>query len=322
MIKPKKLKTGSKIGLVCPSGCFNKRGEPQLRACSKILEDKFNIKFILSPNFHAVDKYEVSGGTAEQRAEDINGFFRREDIDAIWCFQGGNTANEILDHLDYDLISKSPKIFTGLSDITVLLNAINQKTSLITVHSTDPKAGVDDWHMEKPYSHSEFSRVLVEGEVGDIPQIADRVSVKSGNATGVLIGGNLRCFLKLAGTQYFPDLGGKILIVEGFSVDSQMSEVLFNIAKLKQQKNFDKLSGIIVGRYYGFDNETQLDPMGEKLSFEGILRDETNNYSFPIIKSHEFGHRCPSTFLPIGGIVSFDTESGKISIDENFLSEA
>ena len=31
---------------------------------------------------------------------------------------------------------------------------------------------------------------------------------------GVVVGGNIRCFLKLAGTEYMPDLNDKILLLE------------------------------------------------------------------------------------------------------------
>lgn len=68
-----------------------------------------------------------------------------------------------------------------------------------------------------------------------------------------------------------------------------------------------------------FDDQTQLDPQGRKLFFEDILLNALEDFSFPIIKSYEFGHRCPSTFLPIGGLVGFDTEAGCIAVEESFL---
>lgn len=34
---------------------------------------------------------------------------------------------------------------------------------------------------------------------------------------GIVVGGNIRCFLKLAGTEYTPDLTDKILLLENYS---------------------------------------------------------------------------------------------------------
>lgn len=312
-INPGQIQTRDRIGLICPSACCKPEHLSHLEAFIRIAEDRFGCQVELSKNFKAVDRFQQSAGTPKERADDLNDFFQRDDINAIWCFQGGNTANELLDLLNYDLIYNNPKPFIGLSDITVLLNAIFVKTGLVTFHGTDPKAGFEDWHMESEYSQSEFIETLVNGRTGAVPPFEARKEIKAGKASGQLIGGNLRCFLKLAGTDYFPDLSGRILILEGFSGDSELSEVAFNIAKLKQQKNFDKLAGVIVGKYYGFDQQQQYDNDGQQIRFEDIFCDAVSMYDFPILKSYDFGHRCPSTFLPIGGTVEFDTSSGEIA---------
>ena len=36
---------------------------------------------------------------------------------------------------------------------------------------------------------------------------------------GEVVGGNIRCFLKLAGTEYLPSFDGKILLLESYSGD-------------------------------------------------------------------------------------------------------
>ena len=37
---------------------------------------------------------------------------------------------------------------------------------------------------------------------------------------GIVVGGNIRCLLKLAGTEYWPDMNGKILLLESFIIIS------------------------------------------------------------------------------------------------------
>lgn len=64
---------------------------------------------------------------------------------------------------------------------------------------------------------------------------------------------------------------------------------------------FDKIKGVAVGFMYSF----QRDP-GYSAQFEDILLDVSKNYNFPILKINEFGHKCPNTPLPIGGVGEMD----------------
>lgn len=48
-----------------------------------------------------------------QRCEEIHTAFADQSIRAIICAVGGSHANELLPHLDYDLIKASRKIFCG-----------------------------------------------------------------------------------------------------------------------------------------------------------------------------------------------------------------
>lgn len=43
---------------------------------------------------------------------------------------GGYNCNQLLPHIDYDLIKNNPKKLCGFSDITALLNAIYAKREL------------------------------------------------------------------------------------------------------------------------------------------------------------------------------------------------
>ena len=92
-------------------------------------------------NFYSKDKYGVSGGTPEERANDINSMFADKNIKAIWCLQGGDTANQTLDLIDFDIVKNNPKLFLGKSDIDILLLALNKMTGVITIHCCDSKIG-------------------------------------------------------------------------------------------------------------------------------------------------------------------------------------
>lgn len=70
----------------------------------------------------------------DERAWDLNYMFKNDGIDAVFVTQGGYGSAQILDKIDYEAIKKSPKIFTGFSDITSLHLAMNKFSNLMTFH--------------------------------------------------------------------------------------------------------------------------------------------------------------------------------------------
>lgn len=307
-IVPKKLKKGDTVGIVSPSKHLDEEGIFKLKRAMKQIES-FGLKVIIGKNALKIDKYGYSAGSPQERAEDINNMFGDMSISAIWCSQGGHTANSILDLLDYELIQKYPKIFIGLSDITVLLNAINQKTGLITFHGPDPRGYPQDETFATQYAHEEFVNRLMKAEIGQIRKISQWKIIRNGSCKGILVGGNLHSLLKLAGTPHFPDVKNKILLLEGYQID--IPNAYYMIIQLQQMKIFQNISAIVVGYVYGFQHEKR------KIQFEDILLDLTKEYNFPILKINEFGHKCHNTILPIGGMAKLDLEKQIFAITSN-----
>ena len=71
------------------------------------------------------------GGTPKEVAEDINNMFADKSVKAIMAQTGGYSAISVLEHLNYELISKNPKPFIGMSDMTVYHLAILTKTGMV-----------------------------------------------------------------------------------------------------------------------------------------------------------------------------------------------
>lgn len=307
IIVPRRLKKGDNIGIVSPSKHLDEEGIFMLKRAVKQIE-LFGLKVTFGKNAFMVDKYGYSAGSPQERAEDINNMFADTGISAIWCSQGGHSANSILDLLNFDLIQKNPKIFIGLSDITILLNVINKKTGLITFHGPDPRGYPQDETFATQYAHEEFVDRLMNAKIGQIRKISTWKTIRNGSCRGILIGGNLHSLLKLAGTEYFPDVKNKILLLEGYQID--IPNAYFMINQLKQMKVFQNISAVVVGYVYGFQHEKR------KVTFEEILLDLTREYNFPILKINEFGHKCHNTVLPIGGYVKLDAEKLVFTIEK------
>ena len=293
----KRLNPGDCIGVISPSNPVENviarqynSGISHLKESGyKILEGKFT---------HA-----MSWGYAaspQEKAEDINAMFANPQVNAIMCTQGGFTANACLPYLDWEIIKNNPKIFIGISDITVLLNSIHAKTGLITFHGADVMWGFGN--DPRPYELEEFKQILNKARMAPIPVSDGAKCIRSGTATGRLLGGNINCLLKLVGTPYWPDFSGAILAIEAIDVPTASFDHMFQ--QLKQMGIFNQISGIIAGYIDGTDNNKET-----MFSMEEVLFRIVDEFNFPILKTNNFGHNCPNTTLPIGAIMHIDAKN-------------
>ncbi len=301
---PARLGKGDKIGIVSPSTPV----KPELLG-----QWHNGIEFLESLGLEAVPgkhTHSTTWGYAaapQEKAEDIHGMFADDSIRAIICSQGGATANGCLPYLDWELIRSHPKIFLGISDITVLLNAIHSKTGLVTFHGNDLLWGFG--RDPTPYDREEFIACLLEARTGEIPVNGQRRTVRPGVAQGKLLGGNLHCLLKLAGTPYFPDFREAIFFVEAIGITPEACDHLFQ--QLKQMGVFDSIRGVVVGFIDGLQNSEKA-----LMQMEEVLLRVTSEYAFPILKVDDFGHNCPNTVLPVGATVRMDADRRTIEVLE------
>lgn len=300
----KKLSPGDAIGIVSPSSPVTSDLTGQFNNGIAYLKNH-GFKVVLGNHVHSASlEYAAS---PQEKAEDINQMFADTSIKAIICSQGGATANACLPYLNWQLIEKSPKIFLGISDITVLLNAIHCKAGLVTFHGNDLLWGFG--RDLTVYDEQEFIGRLIDGKVGAIPANRERRTIRSGVAEGKLLGGNLNCLLKLAGTSYFPDFAGAILFVEAIGIQPEGCDHLFQ--QLKQIGVFDRIRGVIIGYIDGLQNDENATSQ-----MEDVLLHVTSEYAFPILKTDDFGHNCPNTILPVGGQVRIDADQQTIEVLE------
>jgi len=288
-----RLKKGDAIGVVAPSSRVES-GDEKLEHGTRFLE---NLGFEVVVGKHVCSNTLGYAASPLEKAEDINRMFANPAIKAILCAQGGDTANACLSELDWQLIRENPKIFGGISDITVLLNAIYARTGLVTFHGNDLMWGFG--RKPTPYDSQEFLHRLVEGRIGNIPANRPRQTIRRGRAEGRLLGGNLRCLLKLAGTHYLPDFNGAILFLESLGFDPASCDCM--LRQLKQMGIFDQVHGVIIGYIDGVDNDPQAN-----INMQDVLLNITGEYIFPILKVNDFGHNCPNTALPVGARVRID----------------
>jgi len=303
-----RLRAGATIGIIAPSKHVGEERSGRLIAFEEYAaRSGWNV--VRSPNLFKVDPYGISAGTPEERAFDINSMFLDDRIDAVWCFQGGDTVNQTLDLIDYDAIKAHPKILIGLSDIDVLLLAVYSRTGLVTFNGCDPKIW-EGQAMDIPYNQRWFQKRFFDRS-SEIEQTNARICLRPGVAQGRLIGCNIASIMKLLGTEFEPDFSGAVLFFESYK--SFGAEVISQTTQLDRFGILRQLSGIVVGNNFGFDGgRSQVTP-------ELIIRDLTERYRLPILKINEFGHYQPHAFLPIGVEVYIDAKEKRLGICRDFL---
>lgn len=219
-----------------------------------------------------------------RRGEYLMSCYENEQVKAIFDVSGGNLANQILEFLDFETIKKSGVQFWGYSDLTVVLNALYTK------------AGKSSWLYQVRNlvgRDGEEQRRRFQGEREQF--LTDDWKFLAGSRMeGILVGGNIRCFLKLAGTQYFPDLEGKLLFLESFGGGEGVITSL--LTQLKQMGAFDKIGGLLLGTF------TELDEKEGREKIEELVLSLRGERKFPVARTSQVGHGADSRGLPIGSI--------------------
>ena len=302
----KSLQPGDTIGIIAPSKPFTTDKQSELNNFVEYMDTQ-DIKVVFSEHFYAKEESDIGSVSAEARANDINVMFADKYINAIWCFQGGDPANQTLDLIDYNLVRTNPKLFLGKSDIDVLLLALNKLTGLVTFHTCDAKIGSGK-EMDFEYTKTWFRKRLFEKQKTIEPS-EEWTCVHQGEAEGKILGCNPISILRLAGTKYFPDFSDAILFFE--TLRSNPKEIRVHLTQLKQIGVFDQIKGVVIGNNQDFSSTG--------IKAEAVVGDFLAPYNLPILKINEFGHYQPHAFLPIGSKVRLDATNKSIDIIEDFL---
>ena len=289
----KKIKQGDYVGVISSSGLLKEKNKAEIEKSIKLINEiGLNVKlgkYTYESNIDNLIKNKIS---------DFNDMIVDKKIKMIIFSKGGNNVIDILDSLDYEMIKNNPKIYVGLSDLTIVLNAIYKKTNLITFHHLIFK-GI----LKNDFNKKAFIDMFLNHQK-EISFSKNVQVVNKGTAMGTLIGGNLISFSKILNTEYMPSLNNAILFFE--ECDEVDKEKVENILiEFKKNHVFELCSGVILGNY-SIDNNY----------FKDIFKKYVNK---PMIKCEDFGHSTYNLVLPIGAKVIFSADSEKIEIiDEIF----
>jgi muramoyltetrapeptide carboxypeptidase len=294
MIKqPPYLKKGDKIALVCPA---KKLPKPIDHAIE--LLKSWGLEVIIGDSVYA--SHHQFAGNDNLRTKDIQRFLDDPSIKAIISGRGGYGTIRIIDDLDFTTFNKSPKWFVGFSDITVILSHLIAQCNTQCLHA------------QMPYTFDESTEValisLRNALFGEKQTYEYQSTFKNkiGEASGILIGGNLTLLAMVQGSVSEMDFKDKILFLEDigeheFSIDRMLR-------MLKRAGKLTYLKGLIVGAF----NEIE----EEKISFgqtaDEVIWDIVKGYDYPVCFNFPTGHIENNLSMVLGAEVTLKVETNNV----------
>ena len=309
-MKVKKIEIGSTLGIMCPSSKFN---EPKTLEIFLEYLTKKGFKYKLGKSMN--ESYGYLAGSDEVRADDLNGFFKDDDVDAILCFRGGYGFARFLNEIDYELISKKPKLLIGFSDVTALLNAIYKKTKVIGLHG---EMGI---RMKKEYLENDFYsfKNMIDTMLGVAPSnllegFENAVSFKNNSIIkGEIVGGNLSLVASLMGTPYEIDTKDKILLLE--DVDEVPYTIDRYLCTLRLANKLKDAKALVIGYFTRCDKE----PTSTNQSIKDVLEEYTKDLDCQVVYNFPTGHDQPFVNVPLGVPVEINPISKSVIVLESLF---
>lgn len=314
IIKPDRLHYGDKVGLAAPAWL--------------ITEDdlKLSIQRVRELGFEPVYSDRILGkqgyfsGTDRERAEDFNNMIKNPEVKAVIFVNGGYGCARILDLVDYDAVRKNPKIIMGFSDCTALINAIYDRTGLVTFHGPIGRT------LHQDYNRRQFERLAVsptdkctiESSDGDLQKSAgnktfDRYTITSGKAQGKLTGGNLTVVCSMMGTPYQLDLQGKIVMIEDIGEEPYRIDRM--LTQLIASGELSKAAGIVFGICKGCDR-TDRSVAPNSFTLRQVIEDRIRPLNIPAVYGLSFGHNENNFTFPIGLSAELDADKMTLTLME------
>lgn len=294
MIKqPPYLKKGDKIALVCPAKKLPKSIDEAIAILSN-----WGLEVIIGESVYA--SHHQFAGTDKLRTKDIQQFLDDPSIKAIIAGRGGYGTIRIIDEVDFTQFNANPKWFVGFSDITVLLSHIISQS------------GVQCIHGQMPYTFEESTSEALDSLKNALfgkqqaYQYESEFLNRTGEATGLLIGGNLTLLAMLQGSVSEMDFSQKILFLEDVGEHEYSIDRMLRM--LKRAGKLASLKGLILGTFNEIVAEKT--PFGQTV--EEVIWDIVREYNYPVCFNFPTGHIDHNLAMVLGAEINLKVERNNV----------
>jgi muramoyltetrapeptide carboxypeptidase len=293
VIKPPAVRAGDTIGIVAPAS--NIKPELLEQGCREL--ESLGFKTFYRPDI--VTSYRYFAGPHERRRAEFLEMLQSNDIRAIFCARGGYGSGHLIPYLSADLIRQNPKIISGASDITLVLNFV-ERSGVVSFHG--PMVATSIRQGSAGYDRDVLLSLLQGSAQLCFPTDGTTV-LRPGIAEGRLTGGCLSLVVSTLGTHHEIDTTDSILVLE--DIDAKPYQIDRMITHLKQAGKFEGVRGVVFGEML---NCMQNPNQGYTL--EQVLLDLLAEFSFPVLFGFATGHTSrPNVIVPFGVRARLDLTS-------------
>lgn len=237
---------------------------------------------------------------------DIRWALSDPSIKAILCNRGGYGTIQLIDQLPFDEVKAARKWIVGYSDISTIhgfWSRAGVMSILGTMSTTLAKGGTD--------KTCTMMRDLLLGKVPRYEVPAHQQNIL-GQASGVLVGGNLCTFAPNVGSRA-DATKAKDLILFVEEIGENMRNIDRQMRLLKMNGVFDRCKGVILGEFISCGTEFT-DENGKVISIEAMLHELLAEYHIPVLCGFPTGHGDVNLPLVMGAPVTIDVRTDGASL--------
>ncbi len=207
-------KTISHVGIISPAGPADRA---RIEAGVALLHG-WGLKVTVMPHVFSGTLESYLSASAAERLSDLHDCWNDESIDLVICARGGFGSAHLLPEIDWKLLRSRPLPLIGYSDITAL------HMGMLKMHAGIPVVAPMAAKLHEAFIENQFaeytagycrSAMLGLPEQIKSPDGSNPVRIiKPGSVEALPLPANLAVMVTLCGTEYFPDVTDRVLILE------------------------------------------------------------------------------------------------------------
>ena len=288
MRKPRVLRPGDRIAVVAPASPFSRdafdAGVTELRTLG------------FEPTFEAsvFERRGYLAGPASVRASAWLRAWTDPTVAAVVAARGGYGSVQILPALaEVNMDGAAAKAFIAYSDNTSILAWLTTRCGIVTIHGPMVEGRLA--RGEAGYDRDTFLRCVCRAEpMGEVahPQLE---TLRSGECTGMLVGGTLTQLLGSLGTPYaFEPPQGSVLFLD--EVGERPYRLDRMLTQLRLSGLLARTAGVVFGELPDCDEPGSGGPAAR-----AVVHDVLADYPGPVLFGLPSGHTTGATLtLPFG----------------------
>jgi muramoyltetrapeptide carboxypeptidase len=303
MLRPPRLRTGDRVGLIAPAS------PPQDDDIARSVAHLRALGLNPTLGAHVEARTGYLAGSDEERAADFNRMVRDPDVRAIVAIRGGYGTMRILPALDYAALRRDPKIVMGYSDLTAILCAVAVRSGIVTFHGPLGAHGSSWTGRARDY----IEWTLMRARVPPALDLSDAYCITGGRANGRLAGCNLSLIAALTGTPYAVPFADALVFFE--ETEESPYRIDRMLTQLALAGDLRRANAFLVGQCTKCADEEPTP------SASAVIAQRLAETGKPALAGAPIGHIPTQWVIPIGVRAELDADAKRLLFLEAAVSQ-